>query len=73
MSRCCRRPVSFVTLFHCAFGAAALSCFLYAMHRIAGGLQLGGRVAAYEKFEAAYTPEEREAVIHRIKHDSMRY
>lgn len=55
------------------FAAAAISCLLYALHRVAHGLQLSGRVAAYESLEMAYTPEEREQLIHRIKRESMRY
>jgi len=53
------------------FLAGSISCFLLASHRIARGLLLTGRVAAFDSLEDAYTPEEREVLIHRIKHDSM--
>lgn len=55
------------------FIAASITCFLWAAHRVGGGLMLSGRVAAYEELADAYTPEEREVLIHRIKLSSMRY
>lgn len=55
------------------FLAGAVTCFLLAMHRIAQGVLLTGRVAAYDTLVDAYTPQEREALIHRIKRDSERY
>jgi hypothetical protein len=55
------------------FFAAAITCFLWAMQRLARGLILAGRVDAYDELEDAYTPEEREALIHRIKSESLRY
>jgi len=54
------------------FLGAAISCFLLAAHRIARGLLLTGRVAAFDEFEDAYTPEERELLIHKIKQESLR-
>jgi hypothetical protein len=54
------------------FLAGAISCFLLAAHRIAYGLQLTGRVAAFDSLEDAYTPEEREVLIHKIKLESLR-
>lgn len=54
------------------FCAAAVSCFLYASHRVAHGVLLGSRVKAYDGLADAYTPEEREVLIHRIKVESMR-
>ena len=54
------------------FLAAAIVCVLSALHRIADGLALGGRVKALGKFSDAYTPEEREALIHKIKVKSVR-
>ncbi|TLM97839.1 MAG: hypothetical protein FDZ75_03700 [Actinobacteria bacterium] len=55
------------------FTASAITCFLFACHRIARGLILQGQVRAYEQMAEAYTPEEREVLIHRIKHESMRF
>jgi len=53
------------------FLAGAISCFLLAAHRISRGLLLTGRVAAFDSLEDAYTPQEREVLIHRIKIDSL--
>lgn len=53
------------------FLAGAISCFLLAAHRIARGLLLTGRVAAYDSLEDAYTPDERQALIHKIKLESL--
>lgn len=55
------------------FAASAVTCFLYAAHRIANGLVLTGQVAAFDSLEDAYTPEERELLIHKIKHNSYRF
>ena len=55
------------------FAALCVTCFLYAVHRIAGGVFLGSRVRALTEFGEAYTPEEREVLIHKIKHDSLKY
>lgn len=66
-------PLSLYGLVRDLFFAASVTCLLYALHRIGHGLQLGGRVEAYDALEMAYTPEEREQLIHRIKHESMRY
>lgn len=55
------------------FLASSVTCFLWAMHRIGKGLMLGARVDAYDELEDAYTPEEREVLIHRIKSESLRY
>ncbi len=55
------------------FVAASVTCFLWAMHRVGHGLTLQGRVNAYRRLGEAYAPEEREQLIHRIKHDSLRY
>ncbi len=53
------------------FAAAACGCFLLAIHRIARGVQLVGRVSAYDELADSYTAEEREVLIHRIKQGSM--
>ena len=54
------------------FLAAAITCFLDALHRIAKGLQLSARVDALDEFEDDYTPEEREVLIQKIKVKSLR-
>lgn len=55
------------------FTASAITCFLWALHRIGTGVRLSGRVTAYRKMGDEYTPEEREELIHKIKADSLRY
>lgn len=55
------------------FVASSVTCFLWALHRMGNGLTLSARVTAYRKLSDAYTPEEREVLIHRIKSQSMRY
>jgi len=55
------------------FMAAVAVCFLWAINRSARGTLLRARVKAYEELSDAYTPEEREALIHRIKADSLRF
>lgn len=55
------------------FLAAAITCFLYAMHRIADGIVLGSRVKVYDHLEEAFTPEEREVLVHKIKTRSLHY
>jgi len=54
------------------FMASAIACFLLALHRIANGLMLGAQIKALDKYGEAYAPEEREVLIHKIKHQSMR-
>ena len=66
-------PVSVYALVRDLFCASAVTCALYAMHRIANGLLLGSAVKSYSKLEEAYTPEEREVLIHKIKMRSLRY
>jgi hypothetical protein len=53
------------------FLAAAITCVLSALHRIADGLILTGRIKALGKFGDAYTPEEREILIHKVKVRSL--
>jgi hypothetical protein len=55
------------------FCAGSICCILYAAHRIARGILLGAEVKAFTKFEDAYTPEEREILIHKIKVRSLGY
>jgi len=54
------------------FVAAAITCFLLAMHRKATGQMAVARVKAFTELGEAYTPEEREVLIHKIKADSFR-
>ncbi|NTU71963.1 MAG: hypothetical protein HGB10_09135 [Coriobacteriia bacterium] len=55
------------------FCAGAVACALYALHRIARGILLEAEVKAFGKFQDAYTPEEREVLIHKIKVQSLRH
>ncbi len=66
-------PVTAYALVRDLFCASAITCALYALHRIANGLLLGGTMKAYDRLEEAYTPEEREVLIHKIKSRSLRY
>lgn len=63
----------FYLLIRDVFMAAAVTCFLWAIHRIANGLMLGAQVKALDEFGDAYAPEEREVLIHKIKQTSRRY
>jgi len=54
------------------FVAAAIGCLLLMLNKIARGVTLGGRITALRKLDEAYTPEEREQLIHIIKKDSLR-
>lgn len=55
------------------FMAGSITCFLYAAHRVANGLMLGAQVRTLKEYGDAYAPEEREVLIHKIKHNSMKY
>lgn len=55
------------------FMAGAITCVLYAAHRLANGVMLGAQVKALNSYTEAYTPEEREVLVHKIKIGSMRY
>jgi len=66
-------PVTVYALMKDLFCAAAITCALYALHRMANGLLLSGELKAHGKLGDAYTPEEREVLIHRIKRRSLRY
>ena len=71
---CCKNdgPTGVYELVRDLFCVGAVSCALLAAHRIARGVLLGSEVRALAKFEDAYTPEEREALIHKIKVQSLR-
>lgn len=66
-------PVTVYALVRDLFCASAITCALYALHRIANGLLLGGAMKSYDGLQDAYTPEEREVLIHKIKSRSLRY
>lgn len=66
-------PETLYGLIRDLFVAAAIVCFLGAINRIANALMLGGRVRALDKLGDAYTPEEREILIHKTKQQSIRY
>jgi len=71
---CCRNdePTDVYGLIRDLFCAGAIACALLAVHRVARGVLLGAEVKAFGKFEDAYTPEERELLIHKIKVQSLR-
>lgn len=72
--RCCDDGLGSVyALVKDLFCASAIACALYALHRIANGMLLGGQLKTYGKLKDAYTPEEREVLIHRIKTRSLKY
>lgn len=54
------------------FVAGVMTSFLWAIHHVAFALMLGARVKTFEKLGDAYTPEEREQLIHVIKVQSLR-
>jgi hypothetical protein len=53
--------------------ASSIAYFLWLATRVARGLVLAARVDAYDELSDAYTPEEREVLIHRIKKESLRH
>jgi len=65
-------PDTIFGVLRAVFLAAAFTSFLFAAHKISRALMLTGRVAAFDELEDAYTPEEREQLIHKIKNDSLR-
>jgi len=65
-------PATVYGLVRDLFCAGAITCALLALHRIANGLALQGSLGAYRKLEEAYTPEEREQLIHKVKTLSLR-
>lgn len=68
---CCQHEDPAYGLVRDLFCAGSIYCALLALHRLAQGVLLGSRIKAFKKFEDAYTPEEREILIHRIKVDSL--
>ena len=55
------------------FVASSVTCFLWALHRIGSGVRLSARITAYRKLEEAYTPEEREVLIHKVTQASSQH
>ena len=49
-----------------------MACALYAGHRIARGMLLNAELGALQTMDEAYTPIEREQLIHKIKAQSLR-
>jgi len=66
-----RDPETVYGLLRDIFLAAAITCLLDALHRIAKGLTLSARVKALDELEDEYTPEEREVLIQKIKVKSL--
>jgi hypothetical protein len=64
-------PDTIYALIRDLFLAGSITCFLLALHRVATGVQLGCSVRALDELGDAYTPEEREALIHKIKVRSL--
>lgn len=73
MFRSYDEPATLYGLLRDLYCAAAVACVLWALHRIADGLLMSARVSAFQTLENAYTPEEREMLIHRVKQQSMHF
>jgi len=67
-----RDPDTIYGLARDLFLAGAITSLLWAVHHISIGVMLGARVKAYEELGDAYTPEEREQLIHVVKVQSLR-
>lgn len=68
-----QEPETIYALVRDLFLAGAITSFLWAIHHVSLGLVLSARVEALDEFGDAYTPEEREALIHKIKVQSLRH
>jgi hypothetical protein len=53
------------------FWALAATCVMSALHRIGSALKLQARVKVLEEFGDAFTEQEREKLIHKIKVHSL--
>mgnify|MGYP001793405238 CR=1 FL=1 len=53
------------------FWALAATCVMSALHRIGSALKLQARMEALEKHADAFTDEERQQLIHKIKTRSL--
>ncbi len=54
------------------FMIGSVACFLSALHRIGRGITLTARVKASHELKNEFTPEEREILVRKIKHASLR-
>lgn len=66
-----QEPETVYGLVRDVFLGASITCFLYAINRIASALRLSARVKALDEFEDSYSPEERDALIEKIKVTSL--
>jgi hypothetical protein len=65
-------PMFFVfILVESLFWALAATCVMSALHRIASALQLKARVKVLNECGQAFTEEERERLVHKIKAHSL--
>lgn len=55
------------------YWAGCAACFLFAMHRIADGMKLQGRLKALKAMPDAFTDEERVELIHKVKSQALRH
>jgi hypothetical protein len=62
-----------ILAFHCLFFAAATTCFLGAVNRAAGALKLTARVKALKDFPEAFTEDEREYLIEKVRDSTFGY
>jgi len=58
-------------LFETVFWAAGATCVMSALHRIGSALKLQARVAVLDKYGDAFTEDERERLVHKIKTGSL--
>jgi len=66
-------PETLYGLLRDLFLGASITCFLYALHRIASALKLTARVKALHEFKDVYAAEERNALIEKIKVTSLNF
>jgi hypothetical protein len=67
-------PVFFLFfLLESLFWASTVTCFLWAIHRMADAMKMQARIKALDKYGDAFTDEEREVLITKIKHRAMSY
>lgn len=67
----CCDPGQLYALVRDLFLIGSVCCVLMAAHRIAAALKLSARIEALEKLADAYTDEEREVLVHKIKARSL--
>lgn len=64
--------VMWFLLVETVYWAGCAACFLFALHRIADGVQLQGRLKALKEIPDAFTDDERVELIHKIKTHALR-